>query len=314
MAGIADYFGGKVSERTWSQVVHLEQYPVGYTVDGKFYPTAWVRNLYTGTFRERRFYFEGVPVSIANSLPESASVTDINGTSYTVSFKSEVRDSSGGSAVLETYNNSVSVGKMSPRMRTEEVHDACRVYTPGVVLPPRAIGVPSTLKDTDSNTIFTCPAEVGMRSLTYALAHARKPHAFDELTTPERIDAAVSAWVSALNVTREEVIRACRYAAIGFDDAVPATNDPGGDVRHRADKTIAAANLAALESRLVKACATLKLSPDQLAHETPMRLDMICESAAVELGKELVKDEARLRAEYDLTLREIVRRLKGKPG
>lgn len=145
----------------------------------------------------------------------------------------------------------------------------------------------------------------------FALAHARKPHAFDELTTPERIDAAVSAWVSALNVTREEVIRACRYAAIGFDDAVPATNNPGGDVRHRADKTIAAANLAALESRLVKACATLKLSPDQLAHETPTRLDMICESAAVELGKELVKDEERLRAEYDLTLREIVRRLRG---
>lgn len=53
---------------------------------------------------------------------------------------------------------------------TEEVHDECRVYTPGVVLPPRAIGVPSTLKDTDGNTIFTCPAEVGMRSLTYALA------------------------------------------------------------------------------------------------------------------------------------------------
>lgn len=32
--------------------------------------------------------------------------------------------------------------------------------------------------------------------------------------------------------------------------------------------------------------------------------------AAVELGKELVKDEAQLRADYDLTYREIRRRLK----
>ena len=53
---------------------------------------------------------------------------------------------------------------------TEEEHDECRVYTPGVVLPPRAIGVPSTLKDTDGETVFTCPEGVGMRSLTYSLA------------------------------------------------------------------------------------------------------------------------------------------------
>jgi hypothetical protein len=51
-----------------------------------------------------------------------------------------------------------------------EAHDECRVYTPDVVLPPRAIGVPSTLKDTDGETVFTCPEGVGMRSLTYSLA------------------------------------------------------------------------------------------------------------------------------------------------
>ena len=53
---------------------------------------------------------------------------------------------------------------------TPEEHDECRVYTPQVVLPPRAIGVPSTLKDTDGETVFTCPEGVGMRSLTYSLA------------------------------------------------------------------------------------------------------------------------------------------------
>ena len=37
---------------------------------------------------------------------------------------------------------------------------------------------------------------------------------------------------------------------------------------------------------------------------------MLCEAAAVELGKEMVRDEAQLRADYDLTYREIRRRLK----
>ena len=37
---------------------------------------------------------------------------------------------------------------------------------------------------------------------------------------------------------------------------------------------------------------------------------MLCEAAAVELGKEMVWDEAQLRADYDLTYREIRRRLK----
>ena len=53
---------------------------------------------------------------------------------------------------------------------TASTHDPCRVYTGTVVLPIRAIGVPSTLKDTDDNTIFTLPAGVGMKSLTYGLA------------------------------------------------------------------------------------------------------------------------------------------------
>ena len=38
----------------------------------------------------------------------------------------------------------------------------------------------------------------------------------------------------------------------------------------------------------------------------------ICAAAAVELGKTVGKNEARLRADYDLTFREIVRRLKAE--
>ncbi len=83
-------------------------------------------------------------------------------------------------------------------------------------------------------------------------------------------------------------------------------------MRHRADRSAAAQNLADIERRLAKAGAALKVAPSELMCETPTRLDMMCEAAAVELGKELVPDEARLRADYDLTLREITRRLKAE--
>ena len=142
----------------------------------------------------------------------------------------------------------------------------------------------------------------------FALAHARIPHFFDRLTTPEEIDQAASAWVEKLSVTREEVFRACKYAAIGFDDAQAAERD--GDVTHRDNKEEAARNLANLEAKLVEACVALKASPDALMCETPSRLDLIRENAAVELGKPMKKNEALLHADYDLTLREIRQRLK----
>lgn len=144
----------------------------------------------------------------------------------------------------------------------------------------------------------------------FALAHGRLPHFFDTLTTPDAIDKAVSQWVESLPVTREEVFRACRYAALGFDDATAASR--GDEVTHRANKEEAAKNLAALEERLAEACTALKVAPDALMCETPSRLDLIREKAAVELGKELKKNEALIHADYDLTLREIRRRLKAE--
>ena len=151
---------------------------------------------------------------------------------------------------------------------------------------------------------------------SFALAHARKPHFFDSLTTPEAIDRAASAWAASLPVTREEVVRACRYAVCGFDDAEAARPVPGdsssGNPAHRADLSVAARNLANLEARLTDACAKLHANPADLQTETPTRLDRICEAAAVELGRPVGKNEAQLRAEYDLTLREIALRLKAE--
>lgn len=147
----------------------------------------------------------------------------------------------------------------------------------------------------------------------FALANARTPHAFDALTTPEAIDVAVSKWAASLPVTRDEIIRACRYAARGFDDAEAAAADSSNpDPIHRADTDAAARNLAALERKIAEACAAMHVAPDAVMCETPTRLDRICEAAAVELGKTVTKNEAQLRANYDLTYREIYRRLKAE--
>ena len=81
-------------------------------------------------------------------------------------------------------------------------------------------------------------------------------------------------------------------------------------VIHRADTSAAAKNLANLEGRLAAACAKLHATPADLMTETPSRLDRICEAAAVELGRHISEDEAHLRADYDLTLREIILRLR----
>lgn len=143
----------------------------------------------------------------------------------------------------------------------------------------------------------------------FALAHARERGAFAALHTPEEIEKAVKAWAESVPATREEIIRACRYAARGFDDAEPARPD-AAEVTRRSNKSAAAENLARVEAQIVAACAALKCAPDDIMCETQTRLARMCEAAAIELGKSVGRDEARLRADYDLTRREIVRRLK----
>lgn len=44
--------------------------------------------------------------------------------------------------------------------------------------------------------------------------------------------------------------------------------------------------------------------------ETQTRLNALCEAAAVELGKTVTKDQAKLQAAYDLMLREITKWLR----
>ncbi len=146
----------------------------------------------------------------------------------------------------------------------------------------------------------------------FALAHARERGFFDSLITPEAIDKAVSAWSKSLPVTRAEVLRACRYASLGEDDARAAANLDAKSPRFRANREEAARNLATLETLLTNAAAALKATTQDLETQTPSRLDRLCEAAAIELGRPLSKNEAKLHADYDLTLREIIERLKKK--
>ncbi len=60
------------------------------------------------------------------------------------------------------------------------------------------------------------------------------------------------------------------------------------------------------------ATGDLKCPPASLMGETQTRLDALCEAAAVELGKTITKNQAKLQAAYDLTLREITQRLKAE--
>lgn len=148
----------------------------------------------------------------------------------------------------------------------------------------------------------------------FALAHGRERGAFAALTTADEIEKAVGEWAAALPVTRDEIVRACRYAARGFNDAEaakPGNGEQGtGNPRFRADRSEAAKNLSRVEEQLRAACAALKCPPDALMGETQTRLAAMCEAAAVELGRPMSRDEARLRAAYDLTLREITLRLR----
>jgi hypothetical protein len=100
----------------------------------------------------------------------------------------------------------------------------------------------------------------------------------------------------------------------GFDDAEAARPDPKDQSRviHRADTDAAARNLANLEDVIARACAAMHVAPDAIKGETQSRLNRIMEAAAIELGKPLTKNEAKLRADYDLTYREILRRLKAE--
>ena len=127
MASLAEYFAGVTGKTKHSQIVALEMIPNMYTVtdeetgETKTYIASYTRKLYTGDYETRTYVFEGVPVSLADNLPESVTVTEVGGTSHTVHLREFVSDGSSGTAIFENDRNTVTVHRATPHMRTIEV-------------------------------------------------------------------------------------------------------------------------------------------------------------------------------------------------
>ena len=127
MTSLAEYFAGVTSRNKYSQIVALEMIPNTYTVtdeetgETKTSIASYTRKLYTGDYETRTYVFEGVPVSLADNLPESVTVTEVGGTSHTVHLHEYVTDGSSGTAIFENDRNTVTIHRVSPHMRTIEV-------------------------------------------------------------------------------------------------------------------------------------------------------------------------------------------------
>ena len=127
MAGLSDYFCGRVDQREYSQVHDFEFGTYSNGIGG----TVAYRNLVTARVVEQTFRFEGVPPSLAETT-ESVTVTDVGGTSYTFALVSSVTDGSSGSRVFEVESVQVSRSRASPHMRTITVtRRATRYYLNG---------------------------------------------------------------------------------------------------------------------------------------------------------------------------------------
>jgi hypothetical protein len=127
MASLAEYFAGVTGTIKTAQIVDLEMIANKGTItdldtgEVKEYIASYTRNLYTGEYETRTYVFEGVPVSLADNLPESVTVTEVGGTSHTVHLREFVSDASSGTAIFENDRNTVTVHRVSPHMRTIEV-------------------------------------------------------------------------------------------------------------------------------------------------------------------------------------------------
>ncbi len=116
MATLADYFNGNVSRQKYAQIYSLDSGYASTTVDGSPVITVFIRNLYVASYETRTYSFEGVPVSMIDSLPSSVSVTDVGGAAHTVYLSGYVTDGSSGTAAFEKDKNAVTIRRISPHM------------------------------------------------------------------------------------------------------------------------------------------------------------------------------------------------------
>ena len=152
-------------------------------------------------------------------------------------------------------------------------------------------------------------AETKGTLFAYALNKAVIPGAFTNLRSAEEIEKAVKAWADNLTVTREEVARACHYAAVGFEDN-PAGNDSVRSPLTPASERI----LGRVAQRMTDACVKLGMSYNELWTMTPSRIDEMIVAWHIEQKHELKPEMAAIDCEYKKTLREIRIRLEAEKG
>lgn len=143
----------------------------------------------------------------------------------------------------------------------------------------------------------------------FALAHGREPDVFDRLHEPRVIGHAVKKWLRSLPCTVREMERACRYAAWGFDDAVPASTPKRLEYLRRKNTTVAADNMRKLERVLDAAAASSGMGYFDLLACTPSRLNAMVVASQVEAGLQVSRDMAKAQIDYTMTLHEIRERL-----
>ena len=142
----------------------------------------------------------------------------------------------------------------------------------------------------------------------FALAHARQPGVFAALVTPEAIKDAVGKWADGLSVTRDEVLRAARFAACGYDDAVAGKTpleETAADPKSDAESIV-----SGLYRKFAEFVGTTGVPPSEAAGLTVTEMNAVLAAAYDRLGRSLSVDEARLNKEYWATYREIYNRLK----
>lgn len=117
---LADFFTGRVAQREYAQEFDFEFIP-NYTVvtrDGvevQRYISSYTRNFVTAKVVEQTFRFTGCPALDARTTT-AVSVTDNNGTGWSVPMKSAIVDGSSGSRVMVVEEVDVQRIPMSPHM------------------------------------------------------------------------------------------------------------------------------------------------------------------------------------------------------
>jgi hypothetical protein len=154
-----------------------------------------------------------------------------------------------------------------------------------------------------------CDAETQRSFFYFALAHGREPQAFAGLVTPDQIGKAVKDWLRGVPATPAEMERACRYAAWGLDDAVPAPTPKRMEYLKRKNTTAAVENMQRLERVLAAASASSGMPYFDLLACTPSRLNAMVVASQVEAGAKVSRDMAKLQVDYSATLHEIRTRL-----